>query len=1089
MRKNLLVKMLPLFLMLITSMAWAQERAVSGKVTSAEDGTGLPGVNVVVKGTTNGTVTDSEGNYTISTPASGGSLTFSFIGLRSSEVEIGDRTTIDVQLSLDVQQLSEVIITGQGIQREKKALGYMVSSVGSDQLAARPVSDISRVLMGKVPGVVINPTGGTAGAGSQINIRGFSSITGNTQPLWVVDGVPFSSATNDASAFNTGGASATTSRFLDLDPNSIANISVLKGLAATVLYGDQGRNGVILVTTKAGSAKKGALEITVQQTVARNDIASLPTFQNDYGNGFQQLYGNFFSNWGPHFDEIDSIGHPYQFLADPVRRNGTRQFFWDRIPYAAAPSVGGFFRNGLVSNTSVTLSGGTDKSGISASLGYTKEQGYVIGNDLTRVNMNVGFNTAVTSKLSVKSNLMYTNTDYQTPPLNGATGGGAAFGNVPSLYANFLYSPRNLDILDTQLFPYEVVTPEGDRLNTWYRGGMDIPNAQWIARYTKETDITNRFFNSTSLTYDFNDHMSLTYRVGLDYYTQAQGRFYNKGISPSLDVINRGVSQKTTISNTIWNHDFILSYNKQLSTNINLSARGGINARKDIFERDGTYAESQISFGQFNQGNFQVFSGRSAAFGGRILDRTEEQQRYGVYGDFSLDYKSYVFLNLAGRNDWTSNLEKGNNSLFYPSASLSFVPTEAFPNLKSKLLNSFKFRLSYGTSAGFPPLSGYATRTFLGQNPRGFVDVAGNVYGEQTIANQLGNAKLRAELQQELEAGFEVGLFNNRLNIDFAVYDRSTRDLITNADVDPSTGYTAYWQNIGRLSNKGIEIGLNATPLRFSNGFQWDVTTNFTLVRPVIEELAPGISQFLVAGFSNNGNYAVPGRPFNIIKGDAILRAKGGQYAGQKVVGFDGLHVLDPQIQELANPNPNFLLTLINNFSFKGISFSFQWDYRAGGQMIASTPGGLLGRGVLAGRDQFDRDQVMILPGVKEVSKDVNGNSVYAPNDIFVTAADYGFNSQFFGRNDNNVFDVTTIRLREVSIGYTLPKSILAKTPIKAAAITINGNNLFFNAVNVPKYVNFDPEVASLGVNSGAGFDYLTGPSMRRYGVVLRLTF
>jgi TonB-linked SusC/RagA family outer membrane protein len=1068
---------------------WAQERVVSGKVTSAEDGSALPGVNVVLKGTTNGTVTDASGNFSLSIPASGGTLSFSFIGFATQDALVGERTIIDVRLGADVTQLGEVVVTGQGFARDKKALGYAVSAVGSDQLSARPVNDVSRVLTGKIPGVVINPTGGTAGSGSQINIRGFSSITGNTQPLWVVDGVPFSSATNDASGFTTGGTAATTSRFLDLDPNSIESINVLKGLAATVLYGDQGRNGVILVTTKAGSAKKSATEITFQQTLARNEIASLPTFQNDYGNGFQQLYGNFFSNWGAHFDEVDSIGHPYQFLADPVRRNGLSQFFWDRIPYEAAPSIEGFFRAGTVSNTSLTFSSGSDKAGMSASIGYTTEEGYAPGNDLKRLNTNVGFNVSLTKKLTVRSNLMFVNTDYQTPPLNGATGGGASFGGVPSLYANFLYSPRNLDILDTELFPFEVVTPEGDRLDVWYRGGMDIPNAQWIARYTKETDVTNRFFNSTSFVYDFNDNMSLTYRVGLDYYTQSQGRFFNKGITPTLDVINRGVSQKTTINNTIWNHDLIFSFNKQLSSDINLVSRLGANARNDLFERNGTYSEGQISFGQFNQGNFQVFSGRSAAFGGTVLDRVQEQQRYGIYGDFSFDYKNYLFLNLAGRNDWTSNLEKGNNSLFYPSASVSFLPTEVFAGLKSKAISSLKLRFSYGTSAGFPPLSAYATRTFLAQNPRGFVDVAGNVYGEQTINNQLGNANLKAELQRELEAGFDLRMLNDRVGIDFTVYNRSTRNLITNADVDPSTGFTSFWQNIGRISNKGIEVGLNITPIKLSNGFQWDLTGNFTLVRPVVEELAPGLDQFLVAGFSTAGNYAVPGRPFNIMKGDAILRAESGPYKGQKVVGFDGLHILDSKIQELGNPNPDFLFTLINNFSFKGLTFSFQWDYRHGGDIFSSTAGGLLGRGVLAGRDQFDRDQVMVLPGVKQTGVDSDGKPVYAPNDIFITAADYGFNSQFFGRNDNNIFDATTIRLREVSIGYSLPSSLLTKTPFKAASVTVNGNNLFFNAVNVPKYVNFDPEVSSLGVNSGAGFDYLTGPSMRRYGVVLRLTF
>ncbi len=1065
----------------VSFMALAQDRVVSGKVTSIDDGVALPGVNVVVKGTTNGAVTDADGAYKLSVPSSGGTLVFSFIGMLTQETEIGERSVIDISMASDATQLSEVVVTSQGFAKDKKALGYAVVSVGENQIAARPVNDISRILTGKIPGVTISPTGGAAGVGSSINIRGYSTITGNTQPLWVVDGVPFNSSTNDASGFTTGGTATATSRFLDLDPNSIENITVLKGLAATVLYGDQGRNGVILVTTKAGSGKKRVPEVTIQQSLSMSEIASLPKFQNDYGNGFQQLYGNFFSNWGAHFDEIDSIGHPYQFIGDPTLREPFPEFFFNRIPYEAAPNVGGFFRKGLVSNTSLSLTGGTDKIGISASLAYTTEEGYAPGNDLSRVNAQVGFNGAITNKLTIKSSVMYAHTDFVSPPLNGATGGGGAFGGVPSLYANFLYTPRNLNILDDNLFPFE--TPE-EHKSVWYRGGNDIPSARWIAKYAKESDITDRIFNSTTLSYDFNNNISLSYRVGFDTYTQRQNRSFDKGIGPSYVNINNGVLQTQTITNTIWNHDLIFNMSKRLSSDINMSARVGANARNDYYQRDGIYSEGQTVFGFMRHSNFSASSSRSTAFGGRIFYYTEEQQRYGAYADLSFDYKTYLYLNLAGRNDFTSNLEKGNNSLFYPSASVSFIPTEAFSGIKSKTLSFLKLRFSYGTSAGFPPI--YTTRTTVSQNPRGFVDAGGAPIAEHTISNQLGNLTLNGELQQELEAGTEIKLLNDRVGIDFTVYNRSTKDLITNAPIDPSTGYTRTYLNLGKLNNKGIEIGLNATPVRMSNGLQWDFIWNFTLVRPEVVELGVGLDQINLAGFSDLGNFAVPGRPMNIIKGTVILRDP----AGNKIVGSDGLHRLNPIIGELGNPNPDYMTTLINNFSFKGISLMVQFDYRKGGKMFASTAGGLLARGVLAGVEQFNRDYIYILPGVKEI--DSNGDGTfdgYAPNDIQITAADYGFNSQFFGRNDNGMFDGTTIRLREVSIGYSLPKSLLSKTPFKNASIMLNGNNLWFNAVNVPKYVNFDTEVASLGVNSGSGFDYLTGPSTRRYGAVLRLTF
>lgn len=1073
MRRLLLSSMLLLFAI---SGAIAQDRTVSGRVTSTEDGSPLPGVNVVLKGSTIGTATDSEGRYTLSVPASGGSLIFSFIGLQTQEIPIGDRSVVDISLALDATQLSEVVITGQGIAREKKALGYATSTVGQDQLAARPVNDISRVLQGKVPGVVITPTGGTSGAGASINIRGYSSLTGSTQPLWVVDGVPFNSETNNGSGFTTGGTATATSRFLDIDPNTIETINVLKGLAATVLYGDQGRNGVILVTTKSGGAKKKQAEISFQQTLSVTEIASWPTMQNNYGNGFQGLFGNFFSNWGPNFNQVDSVGHPYQFANDASLREAFPEFYYKRIPYEAAPDPIGFFRKGVVSNTSIGISGGTDKLGYNASVAYTTEEGYAPGNELQRLNISTGFNAAVTDKFSIRTSVLFANTEFETPPLNGATGGSTAFSGVPSLYANFLYTPRNWDILS---FPFE--TPL-EKKSVWYRASNDIPNPNWMAKYHREASITNRVFLSSTFAYDFTDNLALSYRVGLDTYTETQNREFNKGIGPSYANIDRGVLQTQSINNTIWNHDVILSFSKALSSDINMTARVGGNARNDYRIRDGIYSETQTVFGLMRHSNFEGSSSRSIAFDGRVFYREDETQRYGIYGDFSFDYKDYLFLNLSGRNDWISTLEAGNNSIFYPSVSASFLPTEAFSGIKSSTLNSLKLRAGYGTSAGFPPT--YRTRDVVNQNLRAFMSPTGVLLGEHTISNQLGNRNLKPELQQEIEVGFEAKLLNNRIGIDFTLYDRSTKDLITSASIDPSTGFTSTFVNLGKISNKGVELGLTGTPLQLSNGFRWDAIVNYTLVRPEVVNLGGEIDEVPLSGFSDQGNFAIPGQPFNIMKGS--VRARDPQ--GNPIVAADGLYVRSPILGIVGNPNPDYFVTFINNFSWKGFELSFQFDYRHGGDIFSSTANAVLGRGTAAAQD-YNQDLTLILPGVKNVG--TSDAPVYVKNDIMISASDYGFNTLYGAgaTTEVGIFDGTTIRLREISLSYTLPRSILSKTPIKNASIQINGNNLWFNAVNVPKVVNFDTEVSSQGVDNGAGFDYLTGPSVKRYGAVLRLTF
>jgi TonB-linked SusC/RagA family outer membrane protein len=1040
----------------------------------------MPGVNVVLKGTTNGTVTDADGNYKLNVPSEGGTLVFSFIGFSSQEVEIGQRSTVDINLASDVQQLTEVIVTSQGIERDKKSLGYSIVQLSSQQISARPVNDITRVLQGKIPGVNILPTGGISGTGSTINIRGYSTLTGSSQPLWVVDGVPFNSATNQTGGFTTGGAAVASSRFLDIDPNTIESISVLKGLAATVLYGDQGRNGVILVTTKSGTTKRKQAEISFQQSFSSVQIASLPDFQNDYGNGFQQLYGAFFSNWGPHFDEIDSVGHPYQFLSDAGLRNAYPELFFERVPYEAAENVSGFFRNGMVSNTSINVTGGSDKVGFNAAVAYTTEEGYTPNNELTRLNISTGFNAAITNKLSIKSSLLYANTDMQTPPLNGATGGGSAFSSVPSLYANMLYTPRDVDVLN---YPWE--TPL-DHRSIFYRGGNDIPNPIWMSNNLLDTDVTDRFFNSTSLIYDFNDNVGLAYKVGLDTYTQRQNKEYNKGITANYATIARGVFQTQTLTNTIWNHDLILSINKDITADLNLTARVGGNARNDRFERDGAYSESQTVYGLFTHSNFTTSSTRSIAFDGRTFYRISEQQRYGVYADLHFGYRNYLYLNLSGRNDWNSALEKENNHKFYPSASVSFLATDAIGSLKSKALNFLKLRIGYGTSAGFG--FPYSTRTTVGQNLRGFMDVAGTIYGEQTVSNTLGNVTLRPELITEFELGFEAKMLNDKISVDFTVFDRGTKDLITSTPIDPATGYTSTTTNVGKLSNKGMEIGLTVTPVKMSNGLQWDVTANYTSVRPKVEDLGSDITEVVLAGFTDRGNFAIPGQPTYIIKGSAVLTDGNGN---RVVRNSDGLYELDPNLQILGDPNPKWTGSLINALSFKGINFSFQFDYRHRGAIYASTAGGLLGRGVTSdvAASEFSHDLTFVLPGVRQTGTNTDGTPIYTPNDIQITASDYGFNTQFFGYNQVGMFDGTTIRLREVLLGYTLPNAWLSKTPIRNLSIMLTGNNLWHEAVNVPKGINFDPEVSSQGVDNGFGFDYLTGPSFKRYGAVLRFSF
>jgi TonB-linked SusC/RagA family outer membrane protein len=1073
MRKALLF-VIALFTMALSFEVSAQQRVITGKVISEEDNQGLPGATVLVKGTTVGTTTDLDGNYSINVPAGSNVLIFSFVGLKTKEESIGNRSVINLTLNIDASQLSEVVVTSLGIEREKKALGYAVSTVGEELIANRPEADVSRVLQGKVAGVNITATNGMSGSGTNIIIRGYSSATGSNQPLFVVDGVPFSSGTNATNGFTTGGAT-TSSRFLDIDPNNIENVSVLKGLSATVLYGDQGRNGVILITTKSGANKRRAAEVTVNQSLFSNTAASLPTFSQIYGNGFQQQPGLFFSNFGPRMDIGLTTDHP---IAVGTSRAAFPEFFVPnadgtpsstpiRYDYKAYEDVSSFFfKTGLVSNTSVQIAGSSDRTGYSASFGYTDDEGFIPGNNLKKYNFGLGINSSVTEKFSVNSSFTFARTDLVSPPVNAAYGSGPS-GGIPSAFANTLYLPRSIDSAN---LPFE---NPNDRSNVGHRSNNDQVNPRWLTRNYVNSSQVNRFFNSTSLNYDFNDNLSVTYRLGLDTYSETRENRYNKGGGGGVStLINTGYYKTQYISNTIWNQDLIVNFTKTLSDKLAFSALLGGNSRYDVYTQDGLVSTGQLAFDLFRHSNFLQASS-SDPLNGANMQYQQEERRMGVYANVTLDYDSYLFLNLSARNDWTSTVEPENRRILYPGVSVSFLPSEAF-NWNSSTVNDLKLRLGYGTSAGFP--TPYRTRNILNQNARSFQNAGGAIFQTQSVSTTLGNPNLTPELHQEVEFGVEATMFNNKLRFDLSLYEKNTRDLITNSPIDPATGFNQTLVNIGRIRNRGIEFQATATPIATASGFSWESIVNFTLYRSVTMELTDGLEEIVYAGFTSLGNFAIPGKPFGIIKGSGFQRD---EQTGQPVVLPNGDYQTAAELVELGDPNPAWTGSWINTFRYKGFFLNVMMEYRHRGVIFSNTVTATLARGVTKDPD-VDRELTFILPGVKQDG---------TPNDIQVTAANYFFNQYHTGADESNIFDGSVVRLRELSFGYDIPSSIISKTPFKRASVALSGTNLWFKALNFPPNMNFDPDVLGTGVGNGLGFDFVTGPSSRRFGGTVTLTF
>nr|WP_321410888.1 SusC/RagA family TonB-linked outer membrane protein [uncultured Allomuricauda sp.] len=1073
--------LLTLLLAFVVHISYAQDKTITGTVTDAA-GLPLPGVNIVVEGTTTGTQTDFDGNYAISA-SEGETLLFTYIGQRPSTKVVGASSVINVQMVEDTQALEEVVVTAQGIKREKKALGFAVSSVEEDDLESRSEGDVARVLSGKASGVQITAAGGMSGSATNVVVRGLSSFSGSNQALFVVDGVPFSSDTNaqdingQGSNFLTGNTGS--SRFLDLDPNNIAKIEVLKGLAAATLYGSQGKNGVILITTKAGSATGGAkkTEITVNQSYFVNQFASLPDYQDEYGNGFDQAFGWFYSNWGPSFkkeglsgwgrqsaiDENGTLPHPYSTTSIAATREAFPELQNARYEWKPYDSVENFFKPGYVSSTSVNINGASEDGNttFNANFGYLDDQSFIPGNGLSRANISVGGKSKLTNKFTVSGAMNYSRTDYSSPPIAASEGNGST---GFSLFGAVYFTPRSVDLLG---LPYQNPI---DGSSVYYRNGNDILNPRWTAANAKFSQLTTRVFWNASLQYDINENLNLVYRAGLDFYNERNEQYSNKGGVTFTNAIF-GFLNTYDNNNTIWDHYLALNGNYDLSEKWGMSFNVGATTRSTTFDQSGVASTGQIVFDiqrHFNYANQSP------------IQFTRRRNIAGILGQATFDYDNMLFLTASTRTDWVSNLNTENNSQTYPSASASFLPTAAFPSIRSeKGLNFLKLRAGIGQSATFP--TGYPTVSVVEQNTQVYGDDGGVTTNQ--VAGFKANPDLKPELLSEFEVGFESRFLNNKVSLDFTYFDRTTKDLIVREPLPPATGFTFTQSNVGKIEGDGIEIDLGVDWFTSDerDGFNWNSRVNFTKNKFIVTEQEQDI--IIYAGsqtLSVGGNAAIKGEQLGVIVGDAIARDADGNF----LIDDGGDYVTTEQdingnVPIIGNPNPDYIMNLINSLSYKNWNLGFQISHIKGGDIVSNTVATLLGRGLIT--ETLDREDTYILPGVSQSTGEVNNKQI--------NNSTYYFNNILFGPTELKVYDASVIRLQELSLGYTFPNKFLDKTPFGSLTITAQGFNLWYDAYNMPDGANFDPNIQGAGVGNSQGFDFLNGPSSRRYGLSVKATF
>jgi TonB-linked SusC/RagA family outer membrane protein len=1062
-------------------ISFAQEKTISGTVTD-QDGLPLPGVNIVVEGTTSGTQTDFDGNYSISA-SSGQSLLFTYIGQKDVRQSVGASSTINVQMETDAQNLEEVVVTAQGIKREKKALGYAVSSVGSEDLEQKADADVARVLSGKAAGVNITSAGGMSGSATNVVIRGLSSFSGSNQALFVVDGVPFSSETNDGGTNGDGGNFITgntgSSRFLDLDPNNIEKIEVLKGLAAATLYGSQGRNGVILVTTKAGSGKGGAKksEITISQSYFVNEFASLPDYQDKYGNGFDQSFGWFFSNWGPSFeegglagwgrqpaiDENGTLAHPYSTTSVRATREAFPELQDARYDWRPYESLENYFKPGGVSNTNININGGTadGNTNYNVNFGYLDDDSFVPGNSVSRTNLSIGGRSKLSNKFTVQAAMNFSRTDYKSPPVALSRGNGT---QGLSLFGNVFFTPRSVDLMG---LPFENPI---DGSSVYYRNGNDIINPRWTEKNVTYRQLTNRVYWNASLNYEINENLTATYRAGMDFYNKRNENGSNKG-GVEFDQAIFGFYETYDNNKTIWDHYLAINGNFDLSEKIGMTFNAGATSRSDFYDQQGVRSDGQIEFGIKRHYNFENQN---------AIQYSEKRNIVGLLGQVTLDYDNMLFFTASSRTDWVSNLITENRSLTYPSASLSFIPTAAFEGLRSQNgINFLKLRAGIGSSANFP--TRYPTLGVTQQAIRVGVDPDGNPITTHQIGSFRANPDLKPELLTEYEIGLESKLLDNRVSLDFTYFNRVTKDLIVPQPLAPSTGFTETQANVGEIQGDGIEIDLGVDWFRNPEGFSWNTRANFSTYNPEVTELDEDI--IIYAGSTAlfiGGNAAVKGQPLGAIVGTAFERDENGTPYVNESGNYISVEIdSDGNTPIVGDPNPDFVSNFINSMSYKNWNLGFQINWTKGGDMVSNTTAALLGRGLI--KETEDRESTYILPGTRKATGQ--------PNDIQINNSTYYFSNLLFGPLEAKVYDASVVRLNEISLGYTFPAKMLENTPFGSLSITAQGFNMWYDAYNTPDGANFDPNVQGAGVGNGQGFDNLNGPSGKRYGLSVKATF
>jgi TonB-linked SusC/RagA family outer membrane protein len=1039
-----------LLLLVMAASSFAQSRAVSGRVTDAKTGIAIPGVTVTIKGSSNATQTNTEGEFTLSNVSSGTTLVFSFVGYRNFETKMTAGSRVNVVLEEDAKQLNEVVVTAVAIPRQSRSLGYSTATIKNEELTKGKDRSVLSSLQGKVAGVQITNSSGGVGSSTRIVFRGGTSLTGNNQALIVVDGIPIDNSQIDAGD-NLNNQVDAGNRGNDINPDDVESVTVLKGPAAAALYGSRASNGALIITTRNGKLKGGKKsEIIVSSSYNFESILRLPDFQNEYGQGGKKEYDsreNF--SWGPKFDgKIRPWG---QQVGDSQRVK----------PYVAVhDNVKDFFDVGRTFTTGVSLSQNNDRSTYFISFNNVDQKGAMPGTEYKRTSVKLSGTANITDKIYSNASINYIR----------STGDLSVQGQGTSPYDQVIQTPRDISLLELRDYRNKFNNLTGYygayTVNPWYTLGEDAYKTQ-----------VDRILGNIQVGYKPVEWLDINYRIGTDFSADKRRQIQSKRIITDQNNQNfpnafKGSYQETSINIREFTSDLIVSAKRKLTNDIGLSVLVGHNIRQRDFTTLISTANALVVPGIYNLSN----ADGNPTTTNQIVNR----RLYGVYGEVNLSYKNYLFLGVTGRNDWSSTLPKANNSFFYPSANLAFVFSEL---AKMPVFISYgKLRVSAAQVGNDAPPYSLQSVFVSGSVTDGFqnslVNFPLNNVPGFTQGNIIGNPNLKPEITTSYELGLEMSFLKDRVGIEATAYTNESRNQILTVPIAASSGFTSQTLNAGSITNKGIELLLRGQPVR-TRDFTWELTGTFTKNKNNVKELFPGVDQISLGGFVGVTTVAKAGEPYGAFFGAGFLRDPEGRVVVDPATGYP---LADPVAKTHGSIQPDFLASLSNQFSYKGFTLSFLLDGRKGGLFFSRTKSLQEFVGTDPRTLQNDREPFVI---PNSVVKTADGKFVANTTQV-LDAQDYWVNFSS-PTGIEHLLDASFLKLREVSLSYRLPKKWLGKAPVSGIVVGLSGRNLFLWTPAENTYA--DPEASSFGTGNVQGFEYGTIPSIRNYGANIKIIF